>query len=118
MSDDRPHTLDWHTKQFISCTCGWQSLTGENANDLYRQWWAHIGIDLETVKKRDAELVAEARARRRPASGDIFTKRGISKEIKKRRPYIPWTTDYLDPVHEAYSSLGTAGLNFALRIAG
>ena len=63
MSDDRPHTLDWHTKQFISCTCGWQSLTGENANDLYRQWWAHTGIDLETVKKRDAELVTDARDR-------------------------------------------------------
>ncbi|MFZ2055926.1 MAG: hypothetical protein WAV54_00765 [Acidimicrobiales bacterium] len=50
-------------------------------------------------------------------SDDIFTKRGISEKIKERRPYIPWGEDNLDPVRAAYGGLGTAGLNFALRIA-
>lgn len=50
-------------------------------------------------------------------SEDIFTKRGISEEIWKARPYTRWETDDLDPVRAAYGGLGSAGLAFALRIA-
>jgi hypothetical protein len=53
----------------------------------------------------------------RPVPEDIFTKRGISEEIKDARPYTPWETDNLDPVREAYGSLGESSLNFALGIA-
>ena len=48
---------------------------------------------------------------------DIFTKRGISEEIRDARPYTRWETDDLEPVVKAYESLGRTGLDFALRIA-
>ena len=172
VSDDRPHTLDWHTKQqFISCTCGWQSpprRSDEDSNDLYRQWWAHIGIDLEALalEKRDAALVTDAQDRghtrivtterfisctcgwqsrpsknaktltrqwgahtgidleaikkkdaKRPVFDDIFTERGIPEDMAGPPRYTPWEKDNLDPVREAYGSLGDSSLNFALQIA-
>ena len=48
---------------------------------------------------------------------DIFTERGIPPEIWERRPYTPWEKDEDDPIRAAYGGLGTAGLNFALKIA-
>ena len=53
---------------------------------------------------------------------DVFTKRGIKPEVwqyeyRGRPRYRRWTPDDLDPVRDAYGSLGEQPLDFALSIA-
>lgn len=49
--------------------------------------------------------------------GDIFTKRGISPEVRESRGYIPYGPDNFEPVEEAYRDLSESQRKFVRKVA-
>jgi hypothetical protein len=49
---------------------------------------------------------------------DIFTERGISEEVRRRRPYVWWSLEDLEPVKEPYSDLSPGQRGFMSNLAG